>query len=91
MNKFFRAELETRSFTFEAYGSTKKESIDTLIKCCKKHCKQYECSWVEFISPSISSEMFAKNNFAVYEIKIGAAYRDSDIMVKGSSSCKDKI
>ena len=80
MNKLFIAELETRHFTFEAYGKTKNEVIDTLIKCCKKHCKQYECSWVEFISPDTSVKMFAENNIMVYEIKIGAGYRDKEII-----------
>ena len=77
MPKIFRGELDTRHFTFEAYGNTKKEAIDTLIKCCKKHCKQYKCSWVEFKSHCLPSDESEWEDM-VYEIKIGVFYRDKE-------------
>ena len=37
---FYSAYMETRSFTFEAYGTTEAEALEVLRLAVLKHCRQ---------------------------------------------------
>jgi hypothetical protein len=68
--KFWQARLETRNFSFEAYGTTDEKARDALITAFKKHAAQWKISpdWWEDSATDIGYR----------EIELGRAYRDRE-------------
>jgi hypothetical protein len=66
--KLFRAFFDSRSFSFEAYGSTKEDAKKHLIKGLKTHAKEYQLP---------NKDWYTENDFGIYEIQLNKAYRDN--------------
>ena len=77
--KFYRAELETPNFTFEAYGKTKSDAIDNLVGGCIIHCNQYKVSWDYF-----KKAYFDKDEMEdlVYEVRFDSPLRDKQLIIR---------
>lgn len=72
MLQIFKASLETRHFTFEAYGYTEVEALYIMRQTWMKHSKEYKAAkhnWGEF-----------EDDVHVQEIIVGAGYRDGEIV-----------
>jgi len=70
MKKLHLASLESRNFTFKAFGETKKQARQTLIDGLHIHAQQYDIDrnwWVDY---------------GIYyeEVEAGTAYRDSEAL-----------
>jgi hypothetical protein len=65
--KLFRAFYDSRNFSFEAYGSSKDDAINQLIKGLKIHAKEYQIP---------NEDWYTEDDFSVYEIFPNTAYRD---------------
>jgi hypothetical protein len=70
MRKVFLAKLETRHFTFRAYGGSAIEAKETMIEALRRHSKQYAVSFSELMAAY-------SNDIEVHEIVMGSAYRDN--------------
>jgi hypothetical protein len=70
--KFWQARLETRHFSFEAYGTTDEEARNALIAALRKHGgqRQIALDWWEDFADSINYR----------EIELGRAYRDRELL-----------
>jgi hypothetical protein len=62
----WRAEYTSRNFDFEAYATSRKQAVDTLIEGLNRHGKQYDCD----------PDWWYPEDICVYEFKSGAVYRD---------------
>lgn len=70
----WRAEYESRSFSFYAYGMSKKEALDSLYMGLAAHQELYE----------LASDWYHKDDIYVKEYKLGSAYRDTtEIYTRG--------
>lgn len=71
MNDFYRAHVDTRSFSFEAYGHSRSSSLVCLREGLFKHAVKYNIEparqWVDEVSADANVTMY----------KLGVAYRDS--------------
>ena len=67
-----KASLETRNFSFCAYGMTTSHAMNALIRGLKQQAKDYgiESDWFEEYSEDIQC----------HYIKLNRAYRDSEII-----------
>lgn len=70
MTKLWQATLETRNFSFEAYGATEDEALSALKAGCTKHAKQYQ----------IEDGFASVEQVAMREISIGTCYRDREAL-----------
>lgn len=66
----YKAELETRNFSFVAYGLTKQDAETALLKGIKVHCDDYKSEMSYFIS--IWEDVFYN------EFQMNKAYRDGE-------------
>ena len=69
----FRAALETRHFSFEAFGETEKHARATMANLWRDHCVQYE-------QPNNFEEF--EDGVNVMEFHIGRGYRDGSEVVE---------
>lgn len=71
MNTVFFARYDSRNFSFEGFGATEAEALQALHKGLKRHGKEYGCApgW------------FYPEDIFVREIRLGAVYRDRDLMI----------
>lgn len=70
--KIYRAYYDSRSFTFEAYGSTEIEAIDALVIGLLQHTKQYNCD----------PDWFDIDEISVKSYFMGFGYRDYEMISK---------
>jgi hypothetical protein len=66
----FKANYQSRNFSFEAYGETEKVAIASLKLGLKNHAKQYDIPpnwWKEY-----GEEIYTN------EIALGSSYRDNE-------------
>ena len=70
--KFWQASLDTRNFSFEAYGTTDEKARNVLIAAFKKHAIRSKMTpdWWEAFADGIRYR----------EIELGAAYRDREAL-----------
>ena len=69
--QIFKADLETRSFSFEAYGTTEVEALYIMRQVWQKHRNQLGATdkWYD-----------VESSVNVSEIVVGAGYRDGTII-----------
>lgn len=69
---FWQASLDTRNFSFEAFGDTHDSAWGALVQGLKRHGKTYkiEDTWFGEYLPEIN----------VREIKLGTAYRGPELI-----------
>lgn len=63
--------LETRNFTFEAFGETEKEAGDTLTLALQKHADQYRLPrdwWYDFKRDIVSRNLLPRTAYRGPEI-----------------------
>lgn len=65
-----RATLDTKNFHFEAYGENHIAARDALINGLNRHAAAYD----------LAADWFSPKNIEYFEIQIGRAYRDSEII-----------
>lgn len=67
----WHAYLDTRRFSFDAYGATESEAIGAMRGAINAHCRQYHCDaaalWADY-----ADSVFTK------EISAGAMFRDNE-------------
>jgi hypothetical protein len=70
MTKIYRAYYDSKSFTFEAFGNTEHEAIDSLVIGLIQHTTQYKLSpdWWQF--EGIETDTY----------EIGLPYRDRELI-----------
>jgi hypothetical protein len=68
--KIFKASLETRNFSFEAFNVDAASAETSLIEGLEKHAKQYRLQW--------NWHLAMAGDINVTEVVIGAAYRGSE-------------
>jgi hypothetical protein len=75
MTKIYRAYYDSKSFTFEAFGNTEHEAIDSLVIGLIQHTTQYKLSpdWWQF------------EGIELVAFNIGFAYRDNEMIARGKS------
>jgi hypothetical protein len=75
MTKIYRAYYDSKSFTFEAFGNTEHEAIDSLVIGLIQHTTQYKLSpdWWQF------------EGIELMDYSIGFAYRDNEMIARGKS------
>jgi len=71
----FKAKLESRNFTFEAYGRTARHALDSLKQGFKDHAEQYG------IAPDWWTEWECDIFTTKFEMEV--AYRDNERIVAG--------
>lgn len=64
---FWKVAVDTKHFSFEAYGKTKEEAKKALMVGLDKHREQYQC-WMKDI----------EQDFVYFELSLGKAYRDQE-------------
>lgn len=70
---FFRAEISTRHFDFEAYGATAEEARVALHRGLLRH----KCAYMPGVASILDAREMA-DDATVYAIEIGQAYRDRE-------------
>lgn len=65
-----RATLDTKNFSFEAYGQNRADACAALIEGLNRHAATYQ----------LSADWFCSGDIEYFEIQIGRAYRDSEII-----------
>jgi hypothetical protein len=70
MNKIYRANYESRSFSFEAYGKTADDSKAALMVGLLRHMHQY----------NLEADWYYKEDIFVVEYELNAPYRDGSII-----------
>jgi hypothetical protein len=73
------AQLETRNFTFDAFGKTREEARNVLETACFAHAKQYRVD-AQYFLDLINDDDGA--NVRWTEFEVGRAYRDSQEIVR---------
>lgn len=73
----YRAELETRNFSFEAYGPTEAKARDYLVQGLHRHFLTYSGRWNSAKQAGTRLAEFL-DDITVREIKSGAVYRDRE-------------
>lgn len=68
MITLYIATLDTRNFSFEAFGTTQTEARNALKAGCDRHAETYK----------IKSDFYDDEAIEVREAVIGAAYRDRE-------------
>jgi hypothetical protein len=69
--KIYRANYESRNFSFEAYGQTKSAALDALNVAIAKHNTQYKIS-----NPS----WFYPDDVSLQAYDLNTPYRDREVM-----------
>ena len=64
--KIYRSYYDSTHFCFEAYGLTKEEAKNQIIKGLKIHAQNY----------TIPDDWWNDDDIGVYEVQTGKAYRD---------------
>ena len=65
--KFYRAFYQSRSFSFEAYGSTRDEAHKLMVKGLRKHTKNYDLP---------DNDWWYEDSIGFHEVELGKAYCD---------------
>jgi hypothetical protein len=73
MTKIYRAYYDSKSFTFEAFGNTEHEAIDSLVIGLIQHTSQYK----------LSPEWWQFEGIELMDYSIGLAYRDNEMIARG--------
>jgi len=68
--KLYKTSLETRNYSFEVFSTTRQESKKKMKAGIRKHCEQFDISYVEFLSDYKQSEWFTD------QIILNTPYRD---------------
>ena len=68
--KLYKTSLETRNYSFEVFSTTRQESKKKMEAGIRKHCEQFDISYVEFLSDYKQSEWFTD------QIVLNTPYRD---------------
>ena len=79
-SKFFRASYDSSHFSFEGYGITHEDAVAACMKALDKHGRQYKCARNWWTFPEGDAAARNDENMAVYQIKIGGAYRDREAL-----------
>jgi hypothetical protein len=66
----WRAEYESRNFSFYAYGLAHKDALDALYMGLEAHREQY----------NLEKDWFYKEDIYCTECRLGVAYRDNSII-----------
>jgi hypothetical protein len=70
--RIYRANYESRNFSFEAYGKTENDAKTALIVGLLRHMHQY----------SLAADWYCNDDISVVEYQLNAPYRDYSI-IKG--------
>ncbi len=70
--KIYRANYESRNFSFEAYGKTKEDAKASLMIGLLRHMHQYD----------LDSDWYCKDDISVVGYQLDTPYRDYSI-IKG--------
>jgi hypothetical protein len=70
--RIYRANYESRNFSFEAYGKTKEDAKASLIIGLLRHMHQY----------NLEAEWYHNDDISIVEYQLNAPYRDYSI-IKG--------
>ena len=70
--KIYKAQYDSRNFSFEGFGKTKDEALATLNKALEIHTKNYD----------LEEDWFYKESIEVTEYKIGVPYCDYDEIIE---------
>ena len=69
MSTIWRARYESRSFDFEAYGTTEVDARETLTMGLNHHRRDY---------PHVAPDWFEPDDIQTVELTLGVAYRDRE-------------
>jgi hypothetical protein len=72
--KTYKVTLETRSYSFEAYGHSMKEARLVMSLCLKEHARQL----------NLPDDWHRGMDFNTQEIIVGVGYRDGELMLRTS-------
>jgi len=70
----YKATLETRNFTFEAYGKSQNQALKSLTNGLNDHAQQYELrsDWWHWL----------RTDIYIKEVVMGSCYRDNERIAK---------
>lgn len=74
MSDIFRAELDTRHFSFEAYGTTEENARQLMVITLVRHAVQTGISAADLIEAM-------RGSINVYRVAVGQGYRDREPLV----------
>lgn len=69
--KFWHAKLDTRNFSFDAYGETEEAAREGMLATLREHAGVYPISFDLLLEEYLDSIEF-------HERRIGAGYRDAE-------------
>jgi hypothetical protein len=68
--KIYRANYESRNFSFEAYGKTEKDARGALMTALVHHTHQY----------NLEADWYCNDDISVVEYQLNTPYRDRSIL-----------
>jgi len=68
--KLYKTSLETRNYFFEVYSTNRQKSKAVMEEGIRKHCEQFDISYVEFLND------YKPSDWITEPIILNKAYRD---------------
>lgn len=68
--KLYKTSLETRNYSFEVYSTNRQKSKAVMEAGIRKHCEQFDISYVEFLSD------YKQSDWITEPIILNTPYRD---------------